>query len=381
VKVNHLTKRNFHFSAIQRAIDDLYSTLGVNQNASQDEIKKVYYKFAKMYHPDLPENKGKVDIQKKFQDISAAYDILGDEKKRKKYDNFGHQGENIDEEEVFGKFSQAMEDMMGKNEDFHRGNNIDMPLTLTFEEAVLGTEKKLEYLVRVQCEECEGLATQPGHHPVLCQICNGKGFTSSGKGVFHQRRICGTCSGNGTIISHPCRSCKGRGTVPKTRKLKVKIPPGVDNEHQVKLTDKGNEGDRRSGMKGSLFINISVKEHPVFKRDKKDIHVDALLTVSQAILGDTIKVQTLSGLVEMKVPNGVQPGEKRILRGKGIKDEESLRPGNQYVHFQVVIPKVITKEQSELIKQFGRTERIRPHVLPKWRSILNSVTSYFWKRQ
>jgi molecular chaperone DnaJ len=370
----------FHTSSKLMSMDDLYSLLGVPKDATQEEIKQKYYKYAKMYHPDLPENRTNVDVQKKFQEISAAYDILGNEKKRKNYDNFGlHAGGEVNEEEIFGKMSQAMEEMMGKNEYFLRGLNVEVPIDLTFEEAALGTEKKIEYNVRVQCTKCLGLATIPGHFPILCKTCNGKGFTSSGKGVFLQRRACSTCSGNGSIITHPCTLCKGKGTIPKLKKLKVKIPAGVDTDHQVRLVDKGNEGDRRSGKTGTLFMLVNVKPHPIFKREKNNVHVDANITVSQAILGDTIKVHTLGGMVEMKVPSGIQPGEKRVLRGKGIHDDESIRAGDQFVHFKVVIPKSITKDQFELISQFSKSEKIAPYVQPRWKQYLGSIKSYFWK--
>jgi len=323
-------------------------------------------------------------FKKKFQELSAAYDVLGDEKKRKKYDTFGDTplgtGE-LSEEEVFGKMSQAMEEMMGKNEDFHRGANIELPMELTFEEAALGTEKLVDYQVRVECSQCNGLATLPGHYPEMCFSCNGKGFTTSGKGMFMQKRVCTGCSGTGAKISHPCKVCKGRGTVPKARKLKVQIPSGVDTDHQVRLADKGNIGDRRSGKTGSLYLNVTVKKHHLFRRENFDVHSDVPITVSQAILGDTIKVQTLGGFVELKLPSGTQPGEKRVLKRKGILQDESKSLGDHYVHFKVIVPKSITKEQFELITLFSKNEKISPEQLsqPKWKTILYNIKSYFWK--
>jgi len=333
------------------AVDDLYAVLGVPRNATVEEIKSTYYKYAKQLHPDLPANKGNEEARKRFSSISAAYDILGDEKKRKKYDTYGHQAMNIDDEEILGQINNFFSQNGEELKDLTQGANIEHPITLTFEEAALGTQKKIEYKVNVECDTCGGAGAAKGTEVLRCQLCSGAGYTSSGKGLFHQKKACSCCSGYGTILEKPCKACTGTGTVQKTKKLLVKIPPGVDNEHQVKIQNRGHAGNRGSGKPGALFIAVTVSPHSRFNREKDDIHVTVPITVSQAILGDVVQVPSLTGSVDLTVPAGVQPGEKRLLKGRGINER-----GNQIVHFQVVVPKKLTKEQADLIRQFGKGE-------------------------
>jgi len=372
--------RYFHPS-VARLSEDYYSVLGVPQTASQSQIKQAYYKIAKEMHPDLPGNKGKDEVKQKFARISAAYNVLGDPVKRDKYDKFGHTTVDENEEEDLKNFSDMYGNVMGNDaelKDFHRGDNIELQLSLTFEEAAKGVQKKMEYKARGTCAACTGSGAAPGGKVFQCTACNGNGYTTAGKGLFQTRATCSTCKGFGSIIDKPCAPCKGTGTTLQPKKINVKIPPGVDTDHQVRIKDRGHQGNRNSGKHGAAYICITVEDHPHFYRVGEDVYTDVNISVAQAVLGDTITVHTLDGSIELKVPPGVQHDEKRILKGRGIGSREAGKLGNFYVKFKVVIPKSITKEQADLMFQFGRDDIVCPQpYTTQWQATVRSVKRFF----
>jgi len=207
-----------------------------------------------------------------------------------------------------------------------------------------------------------------------CVTCDKLGYTKTGKGIFQVRQVCKNCKGYGTVIDSPCQSCKGSGTVETTRKLKVTVPAGVDMDHQLRLKEKGHEGDRNSGKHGDLYLSINVEEHPNFVRKDSEIHFTKPITIGQAILGGTISVSTLDGVVSVKIPSGTQSGTTRTLKGKGVCPVGSKKRGNFHIHWQVQIPTDITKEQAELMEEFSKDEEIqKPSSKKKPNHILERV--------
>eukprot|EP01128_Nolandella_sp_AFSM9_P003642 TRINITY_DN1588_c0_g3_i2.p1 TRINITY_DN1588_c0_g3~~TRINITY_DN1588_c0_g3_i2.p1 ORF type:complete len:288 (-),score=43.33 TRINITY_DN1588_c0_g3_i2:159-1022(-) len=262
--------------------------------------------------------------------------------------------------EAFGNFDPFEE---GKNDsDNQTGGNIDYPLTLTFQEAAQGTTKTLTYSSQLKCSACKGSGASTYGKVQSCRTCDGQGHVVEGSGMFQRPRTCTDCEGYGSIIkpADQCGACKGVGTIKKSRTLKVKIPAAVDSSQQVRLVGKGHVGPRNSGKNGTLFLGLSVKEDDRIRRDGLDLHADVYLTVAQAVLGDrSHRVKTLDGEVELRVPAGVQPGEKRVLKRRGLV--RGTKAGDFYIHFHVAIPTSISARQKELMGEFGAGESVTPY--------------------
>jgi len=231
-------------------------------------------------------------------------------------------------------------------------------MQLDFMEAVEGTEKEVTFNANMACSTCDGSGAKPGTRAQTCRQCGGKGTETATNGFFAFSTTCRTCRGKGSTITTPCTACKGKGNVKGRRTVKVKIPPGVDKGTNIRLAGQGEPGES-GGRPGNLYINLSVKDHELFKREGMDVHLDVPISIGQAILGATIRVPTLTGEAELKVPPGTQAEDKRVLRSKGIKQVHSSNSGHQYVHFKVIVPKHITAKQKELLEEFeklGETE-------------------------
>lgn len=384
VQVNSLSNlraRYFHTSRLSTSQKrDLYEVLGVPRNASKQEIKKAYYNLAKKYHPDTNKDPG---AHQKFTEISNAYEVLSDDEKRKAYDAMGHAAfegptaggwpgaENFggftSPEELFRRFQQEFgmdfgfggfgdspfeETISPKRKG--QGDNLETSLTLDFMEAVNGCEKEITYHPKIICKSCEGSGAKMGSHPVRCDTCRGTGIETITRGFIQFQRTCSKCHGTGERAEVPCPACKGAGVKSETRTIKVRVPPGVDTGNTLRLKGQGDAAPR-GGQPGHLFVNITVKPHPLFRREGLDIHIDVPISLSMALLGGTVNVPTLTGEVEVKVPPGIQPGEKRILRGRGIKKSEN-EVGNQYIHFIVKIPTKLTEKQRQLIDEFSKED-------------------------
>ncbi|PWZ19683.1 Chaperone protein dnaJ GFA2, mitochondrial [Zea mays] len=314
------------------AARDYYDVLGVSKSASQAEIKKAYYGLAKKLHPDT--NKGDADAEHKFQEVQRAYETLKDEQKRSLYDQFFRN--------IFG------------DRDF-RGRDVKVALELSFMEAVQGCSKTVTFQTSVTCEICGGAGVPPGTTPETCLSCRGSGFIFMQTGPFRMQSTCTKCGGSGKTVKEFCKACRGNKVVPGRKSVRLDILPGLDNEDTIKVVRSG--GEDPDGRPGDLYVTLEVREDPVFRREKGDIHVDAVLNVTQAILGGTVQVPTLSGDVVLKVKPGTQPGQKVVLRGKGIKTRNSPYYGDQYVHFNVNIPENLTSRQRELIEEFAKEEQ------------------------
>jgi molecular chaperone DnaJ len=340
---------------------DYYELLGISRNASEEEIKKVYRKLALQYHPDR--NPGDKQAEEKFKEVSEAYQILSDPEKRAKYDQYGHA--------AFGEggpfaggfdFTAGFEDVFGDifGEFFGggtrrgraRGDDLRYNLTLKFEEAVSGVEKKIKIPRHGPCDTCRGTGAKPGTAPQTCPTCRGRGQVSFQQGFFSVSRTCSQCQGQGTIIKDPCASCGGSGRLRKLHTLNVKIPAGVDTGSRLKLRGEGENGPP-GGAPGDLYVVIQVEPHPIFVRDNLDILCDIPISFTQAALGAEIDVPTLNGKVKMKIPPGTQSGKVFRMKGKGITDVQGYRQGDQHVRVSVETPTHLTARQKELLKEFA----------------------------
>ncbi|EGC36610.1 hypothetical protein DICPUDRAFT_77729 [Dictyostelium purpureum] len=356
---------------------DLYEVLGVSRDASKQDIKKAFYGLAKKYHPDT--NSGDPNAHKHFAEISNAYDVLYDDKKRQVYDMAGHQGataenmehggfpggfpggfqggENINVEDLFGGFD--LNDLFGGGggrSKSTQGSDIQVNLHLDFMEAVNGCEKDISFYGGSKCTPCDGSGAKPGTKPQTCKNCGGTGTQTRSNGFFQMASTCRTCKGSGKVIKEHCSTCKGKGVNQGQRTVNIKVPPGINNGSSIRVPGQGEPG-LKGGRRGNLFVNVTVSEHELFRRQGNDIHLDVPITLAQAILGDTVTIPTLSGEVDLKVPKGTQPGEKRVLKNKGIPSVNSNGTGSQYIHFIVNIPKNINSKQEELIKEFDQEDK------------------------
>lgn len=354
---------------------DYYEVLGVARSAPKDEIKKAYRRLARKYHPDVSEE---ADAETKFKEINEAYEILADDQKRSMYDRFGHAGVNSSGaggfsgfdfggfrdpfeifEEVFGGFggfSRGSSRRQGRRP--RRGADLRYELILEFDEAVFGAEKEIEVPRQETCAVCNGSGAEPGTSPIRCPECNGTGEVRRQTGFFINISTCPRCQGQGEIITAPCRECSGRGAVTKTRRLSVKIPGGVDNGTQIRLSGEGESGVY-GGPPGNLYVVVKVKPHPYFRRIDDTIHLELAVNITQAALGDEVEVPTLDGNELMTIPAGTQTGDTIRLRGKGVprlqRDGTSTKRGDQVVTIQVRTPTNLTKEQRQLLLELGKT--------------------------
>lgn len=352
--------------------------LGVSKNASQGEIKKAYYALAKKLHPDT--NKGDADAERKFQEVQRAYETLKDEQKRSFYDQVGPDqyekasaGGGGSGGPFEGGFGNPFEDIFGggggggggmndffrnifRDREFTSGHDVKVALELSFMEAVQGCTKTINFQTFVTCETCNGAGVPPGTKPETCLACRGSGFIFMQTGPFRMQTTCTQCGGSGKTVKDFCKSCKGKKIVPGTKTVRLDIVPGADDDDIIKVTGSGG-ADPEGNRPGDLYVTLKVREDPVFRRERSDIHVDAVLNLTQAILGGTVQVPTLTGDVVLKVKPGTQPGQKVVLRGKGIKTRNSSFYGDEYVHFNVNIPVNLTQRQRTLIEEFAKEEQ------------------------
>lgn len=346
---------------------DYYEVLGVSRNATPSEIKKAFYALAKQHHPDM--NKDDPDAEKKFQEINKAYEVLKDEQERAAYDQLGHdeyvQGKEAGGPGPFQSSDFSFEDLFGGRGPFNifgdmfgqrSGQNVKVTLELSFMEAVQGCTKTVTFQTTLPCEACGGTGVPPGTKPETCRRCKGKGMMFMQKGPIAMQTTCMHCGGTGKTYTSHCRTCNGNRVVRGSKSIRLDIMPGVDNNETIKVSRSGGADPDGYGP-GDLFVVIKVREDPVFRREGSDIHVDSVLSITQAILGGTVQVPTLTGDVVLKVRPGTQPGQKVVLKKKGIKARGSVSFGDQYVHFNVSIPTNLTPRQRELIEEFAKEEQ------------------------
>lgn len=339
---------------------DYYELLGVARNASDDDLKKAYRKLAMQSHPDR--NPGDKQAEEKFKEISEAYSVLSDAQKRAQYDQFGHaafgdggaggfnfSGSGFEDVfgDIFGEFFGG-----GQRRRQSRGDDLRYNLTIKFEEAVSGTEKRIKIPRHGQCETCRGNGAKPGTAPQTCPTCRGRGQVAFQQGFFSVSRTCNQCQGQGSVIKDPCTGCSGAGRVRSMHTLSVKIPGGVDTGSRLKLHGEGETGPV-GGSPGDLYVFIQVESHPIFVRDNLDILCEVPISFVQAALGAEIDVPTLEGKVKMKIPGGTQSGKVFRMKGRGVKDVKGYQQGDQHVRVTVETPTHLTAKQKELLKEFA----------------------------
>lgn len=360
---------------------DFYEILGVNRNASDDEIKKAYRQLAHKYHPD--KNPGDKSVEEHFKEINAAYEVLKDRDKRAQYDRFGYAetgagfgagaGFGVDFQDLFG---DVFGDFFGagrKRARGQRGADLRYDMELTFEEAAFGTEKTIKLPKAAKCQKCNGSGAKPGTSPTPCPTCHGRGQVSYQQGFFSISRPCSRCRGEGIIIKEPCTECNGIGRVREIKSLSVKVPPGVETDTRLRLSGEGESGIH-GGHPGDLYIIINVKPHPIFQRQNDDIICEVPISFPQAALGAEIDVPTLAGNIKIKVPAGTQAGKVFRLKGKGIASLHTGQRGDQNVIIKVETPTKLTTRQKELLDEFARisgeeTNPIKKNFLEKVKNL------------
>ena len=358
---------------------DYYAILGVSRDATQEEIKQAYRRLVKEWHPDLhPENRK--EAEERFKEIQEAYEVLSDPEKRRQYDLFGIVGTVPTAPTGYDPFSdlfRMVDEFFGFREPprtyrrttrSERGEDVEAVLTLTLEEAFKGGEKELEVEVWESCPECSGMGTIGGYR--RCPECRGTGriaYSRQMQGVFFRSvTTCPTCQGMGEIPSELCPECHGVGRIPIRRRVKIQVPPGVDDGMVFRLSGQGNVG-KAGGSPGDLYVTIQIAPHPVFRRDGNHLHMDLTLTFPQLALGDVVKVPTIDGDAELTIPPGTQPGTVLKIPRKGFVSMKSGRRGDLFVRVQVSVPTELTEEQRKLLRQLAKTMGVQPKgAEPSW---------------
>lgn len=368
---------------------DYYKILDVSKDASQDEIKKAFRKQAHVHHPDKENGD-----EAKFKEINEAYQILGNEEKRKQYDQFGDsafqgqgfggtgmnwqdfvrqaqqggqggfQGQRVNID--FGDLGDIFGEMFGfggrrqsRQAGPQRGSDMEIELSIDFEDAVFGVERKIRLGRVAKCEHCKGNGAEPGTKISQCNTCKGQGQVtkthSTMLGTFQQASVCPDCRGEGKKAEQPCKDCGGPGRVEKQSDVTIKIPSGIDNGQTVRMSGLGHAGDK-GGAAGDLYIHVRVKPHKRFERNGFDIITTEPISITQAVLGDTIEVQTVHGAVNLKIPSGTQPNTRFKLRAKGVPEINSSRKGDHIVIANVQIPKKLSKKEKGLFEELQESE-------------------------
>ncbi|MFQ6122766.1 MAG: molecular chaperone DnaJ [Dehalococcoidales bacterium] len=344
---------------------DYYDVLGVPRTATDEEIKKAFRKLAFKYHPDRNHDDG---AEERFKEVNEAYEVLSDPGKRAAYDHYGHEGaegffargfEGFD----FGGFGDIFDAFFGgatttARRAPQRGADLHYQITLPLEEAAFGCEKEINIRRNEICSSCHGIGAKPGSQPSRCPNCNGTGqvrrVQRSLFGRFINTTICSQCQGEGKIITEPCRQCRGTGREKVQRRISVKIPPGVDDGSQMRLSGEGEAG-LRGGSSGDLYVTLAVLEHELFARDGDDILYELPINFAQAALGAEVEVPTLYGKTKLNIPAGSQTGKVFRLKAQGIPHLHRSGRGDQLVRLLVVTPDSLTKQQRQLFQELAKT--------------------------
>lgn len=344
---------------------DYYEVLGVSQDTDEKEIKKSYRRVAMKYHPDR--NPDDPDAEEKFKEATEAYDVLMDAEKRAAYDRFGHAGVDPNMGGGAGgfgggNFSDIFGDVFGDifgggggggrgRGGPQRGSDLRYTLDISLEDAVRGATVEIRVPSLTTCEPCDGSGSRKGSSPTTCGTCGGAGQVRMQQGFFQVQQTCPNCRGRGKSITDPCPECRGQGRVEKTKTLSVKVPPGVDTGDRIRLSGEGEAGPE-GGPPGDLFVQMSVKQHPIFERDGKHLYCEVPITFVDAALGGELEVPTLDGRVKLKIPPETQTGKLFRMRGKGVKPVRGGSVGDLLCRAVVETPVKLNKEQKELLQQF-----------------------------
>ncbi|MEY2907826.1 MAG: molecular chaperone DnaJ [Pseudomonadota bacterium] len=344
---------------------DYYEVLGVDRGASDQDVKKAYRRIAMKYHPDR--NPDDADADSKFKEATEAYDVLMNKEKRAAYDQFGHAGVDSSMGGAGGfqggSFSDIFGDVFGdifggggggRRQGPQRGSDLRYTLEISLEEAVRGTTTEIRVPTLQHCDTCDGSGAKPGTSPVTCGSCGGSGQVRMQQGFFQVQQTCPKCRGRGRTISDPCGSCRGQGLVEKTKTLSVKVPPGVDTGDRIRLSGEGEAGPA-GGPAGDLFVQIAVKQHPLFERDGRHLYCEIPINFVDAALGGELEVPTLDGKVKLKIPAETQTGKMFRLRGKGVQPVRGGAIGDLMCRAVVETPVNLSTRQKQLLEEFRST--------------------------
>ena len=351
---------------------DFYDVLGVNREASDAELKSAYRKQALKYHPDR--NPGDKAAEEKFKEASEAYQVLSDADKRAAYDRYGHAGVggpqgggfsgspfggSVDLGDIFGDLFGEMFNMGGGGggrggQRQQRGDDLRYDLTIDFEDAIFGTQTEVKIRRLEPCQSCNGKGSASGRGPSICPQCQGRGQIRFQQGFFAVARTCGSCNGNGTVISDPCPACRGEARTSAEIKLNVKVPPGVEDGTRIRYGGEGDAG-RNNGPKGDLYVVLSVRPHDFFERQGNDLHCVIPISFPQAALGAEFEMPGIDGPVNIKIPEGTQSGKELRIRGRGVPFLNGKGNGDMIVKVVVQIPRKLTRQQKELVQKLGET--------------------------
>lgn len=362
---------------------DYYELLGVSKSATDDEIKKAFRKMARKYHPDVNRDNAK-EAEEKFKEINEAYEVLSNSDRRAQYDRFGHaafDGSAGGQGGFSGDFGGGFNDIFdmffgGGGGGFggfggrrppgpEQGADLRFDMEITFEQAAFGVETEVQIPRTEDCKTCSGTGAAAGTQPETCPQCKGTGqvqvVQNTPFGRMVNARVCDRCHGEGRIVHTPCKDCSGRGKVKVKRKIKVKVPAGVDNGSRLRISREGEAG-MRGGPPGDLYVYLYVKQHSLFSRDGNEVICEVPISFVQATLGDEIQVPTLDGNVSLKIPEATQSGTVFRLKGKGIPHLRGNGRGDQHVRVKVLTPQKLTDRQKELLKEFAQIsgENVNP---------------------
>ena len=375
---------------------DYYEVLSVGRTASDGEIKTAYRKLAMQYHPDR--NPNNPAAEEKFKECSEAYAVLSDADKRAAYDRFGHQAvggaggnpfagaggfsggfQQGDLGDIFGDlfgemFNAAGQRGGGRASRAQRGRDLKFDMSLTFEEAVFGVEREIKIKRMETCDTCAGSGSEGSKQPETCQQCGGRGQIRTQQGFFSVARTCPVCSGTGSVIRNPCRTCGGDSRVQKEHTIGVKVPAGVESETRIRYSGEGDAG-RFGGPGGDLYVVLAVKAHAFFERDGDDLHCVMPISFPQAALGTELQIEGLDGVETLKVPEGTQSGREFRLRGRGVPHLSAHGKGDLVVEVRVETPAKLNKQQRELLRQLGETMTVNNE--PQSRGLFDKVKEMF----
>jgi molecular chaperone DnaJ len=352
----------------------LYETLGVPKNASADEIKKAYRKLARQYHPD--KNPGDKAAEERFKEVQSAYDVLSDDEKRKQYDRFGstngrgpgpggfnvgdfNVGDLGDLGDLFGGLFGGRGRGQGSQPRGQRGNDLEVSVNISFEDALRGVETKIPVTLETACSVCGGTGAKAGTAPKVCPECKGRGVLSESQGLFALSQPCPRCRGNGTVIEDPCSKCHGSGRERRTKTYSVKIPAGVKDGTRIRLKGKGEAG-WGGAPAGDLFVVTRVAPSKLYERRGADLVIDVPVTFAEAALGATVEVPTPEGAVSLKVPAGSEDGKLLRIRGRGAPKLNASGRGDVLARLRVSVPKKLNKREREAIENLQKVSRENP---------------------
>jgi len=369
---------------------DYYEVLGVSKTASDDDIKRAYRRKAMKYHPDKnPDDKG---AEEKFKECAEAYEVLSDTEKRKRYDQFGHDGlrgmgmhdfsrMNFDDifsmfglDDLFGGIFGGRSRRTGRRAGPTRGYDLETTVELTLDDIAKGSEKTIEFTRQDICAECNGNGAAKGTTPDKCPTCGGSGQVASRGGFFQMVSTCPKCRGGGQVITKPCKKCKGTGRVPKKRVVNIKIPKGVHEGQGIRIASEGEPG-RGGGPRGDLYCYVRVKSHEFLQRNGNDMIATVPISFTQAALGTTIDVPSLDGVKGLKIPPGTQYGSVFRIKGQGLPDLRTGRTGDELVQIAIETPKKLNAKQQELLREFAKTEN--KTVSPQSTRFFEKLKKYF----